>query len=37
MDNFIPLAEVEKVKSRAVLNENTDEWTLTPLQASDTK
>ena len=35
VDNFIPVAEVEKIKGRAVLNPETDEWTLTPVQASD--
>lgn len=33
VDNFIPVTEVEKLKGRAVLNESTDEWTLTPAQA----
>ena len=35
VDNFIPVAEVEKIKGRAVLNPETGEWTLTPVQASD--
>ena len=35
VDNFIPVAEVEKIKGRAVLNPETDEWTLTPVKASD--
>ena len=35
MENFVPPAEAVKVKGRAVLNVETDEWTLTPVQASD--
>lgn len=35
VDNFIPAAEVKKIKGRAVLNAETNEWTLTPVQASD--
>ena len=35
VSNFIPVAEVEKVKGRAVLSAETDEWTLTPVQASE--
>ena len=31
MDNFIPKAEAEKVKGRALFDEETNKWTLTPL------
>ena len=33
MDNFIPKAEAEKVKGRALFDEETNKWTLTPLGA----
>ena len=35
VDNFIPLAEVDKVKGRAVLSRDTDKWSLSPQQATD--
>lgn len=31
VENFIPPEEVERVRSRAALSRDTDEWTLAPL------